>query len=130
MNADRDEGSTDGPDRSADAGRSGSDGGYVYRPGTDAEGTVSEQNGGSTDGFGARGWVLVGVVVVSFLVIPALIYLRPAELADAGFPFVVAMLVLPMVPAVLLGLTAVWSMTGGAGSSSDESDGSRQDGRN
>ena len=63
------------------------------------------------DGFGDRGWVLVGVVVFSFLVVPGAIYLFPSAPAEAGLPFFAAMLALPLVPAALLGLTAVWSMT-------------------
>lgn len=98
--------------------------GYVHRPDdvddtesdVDAEG--GDHNGDETaslpgsepTGFGDRGWVLVGVVVLSVLVVPGVIYLRPALPGEAGLSFVVAMLVLPLVPAVLLGLTAVWSM--------------------
>jgi hypothetical protein len=49
-------------------------------------------------------WVLVGVIVLCFLVIPATILaLPPAE------PFRVAYLVLPLIPALLLGAVAVWS---------------------
>jgi hypothetical protein len=71
--------------------------------------TGSEANPDSR-GFGDRGWVLVATVVLAFLVIPGIIYLRPALPGQAGLPFVVAMLILPLVPAVLLGLTAVWAM--------------------
>jgi hypothetical protein len=66
------------------------------------------------DGFGARGWVLVGAVVLSTAVIPGVIYVMPALPADAGLPFLVAMLVLPLVPAVLLGAVAVWSLSAAA----------------
>lgn len=65
-----------------------------------------------TDGLGRRGWILVGVVVFAFLVVPGIIYLRPATPGEAGLPFIAAMLVLPLLPAFVLGLTAVWSMTG------------------
>ncbi|WP_202935066.1 hypothetical protein [Halorussus amylolyticus] len=51
-----------------------------------------------------RGWVLVGVIVFSFLVVPAVILLLPPVA-----PFRFAYLVLPMIPAILLGLVAVWS---------------------
>jgi hypothetical protein len=51
-----------------------------------------------------RGWVLVGVVVLCFLVIPATILVLPPVR-----PFKFAYLVLPMIPAILLGATAVWS---------------------
>lgn len=76
---------------------------------------------GSTDvdGFGARGWVLVGVVVLSTVVVPGLVYAFPALPADAGLPFLVAMLVLPLLPAVLLGAAAVWSMSAAAESADD-----------
>jgi hypothetical protein len=53
----------------------------------------------------------VAIVVVSTLVVPGLVYLLPRALGTAGVPYLVALLVLPMVPAVLLGLAAVWSMT-------------------
>ena len=51
-----------------------------------------------------RGWVLVGVIALCFLVIPAtILYLPPVR------PYKFAYLVLPMIPAILLGATAVWS---------------------
>jgi hypothetical protein len=59
------------------------------------------------EGLGRQGWVLVVAVVCAVLVIPGLVYLRPG----AGTPYYrTAMLVVPMVPAVVLGLVAVWSM--------------------
>ena len=108
------------------------DDGYVHRPGEDdpaadadpVSGSASDDTvkadtgatGGASlpgpepTGFGDRGWVLVATVVIAFLVIPGVIYLRPALPGEAGLSFIVAMLILPLVPAVLLGLTAVWSM--------------------
>jgi hypothetical protein len=97
--------------------------GTVHRP---DEATAADQRADAADrpagrsepepaGFGTRGWFLVAVVVLSVLVVPGAVYLFPALPADAGLPFVAAMLVLPMLPAVLLGLTAVWSMTAAAG---------------
>jgi hypothetical protein len=68
--------------------------------------TPAEQS----DGLGRRGWVLVGVVVVSTLVVPGIIYLRPATPGTAGLPFLASMLALPMVPALLLGAAALWSV--------------------
>jgi hypothetical protein len=62
------------------------------------------------EGFGTRGWALVAAVVVSVLVIPGVIYALPGLLATTGFPFLVAMLALPLAPAALLGVVAVWSM--------------------
>ncbi len=51
-----------------------------------------------------RGWVLVGVMALCLLVIPATIWILPPVR-----PFRFAYLVLPMIPALLLGATAVWS---------------------
>jgi hypothetical protein len=64
----------------------------------------TETNG---DGFDLRGWVLVGVVVVAFLVIPIAILVQPP-----GVPLWAALLALPMLPALLLGAAAVWAMLG------------------
>ena len=103
-----------GPTRDAsDAGRDAAttgaddDGGYVHRPDAAAS-PVDADAGGDVEAAtaGVRGWVLVGVVVTCFLVIPGVIYLLPAVLGRLGLPFVVAMLALPMLPALLLGLTA------------------------
>lgn len=87
----------------------GSDG-YVHTPEGEAgvEDVVDDDSAASDDS--ARGTVLVLAVVLATLVIPGVIYLYPALLADR-VPFLVAMLVLPFVPAVLLGVVAVWSMT-------------------
>lgn len=60
--------------------------------------------------FGLRGWVLVGVLVLSFLVVPAVIVFVP----PAALPFEVAFLILPLLPALLLGAIAVWSALAGA----------------
>jgi hypothetical protein len=93
--------------------------GYVHRPDerdepgdgdTDEDPDRAPLPGPEPTGFGDRGWVLVATVVLCFLVVPGIIYLRPALPGEAGLSFIVAMLVLPLVPAVLLGLTAVWSM--------------------
>lgn len=93
------------------------------RPGAPADPSPTAGNaaGGAAaaDGFGARGWVLVGVVVLSTVVVPGLIYAFPALPSDAGLPFLAAMLVLPMLPAVLLGVAAVWSMSAATGSADD-----------
>ncbi|WP_439027325.1 hypothetical protein [Haloarchaeobius sp. DT45] len=83
--------------------------GYVHRPG-----------GGGSDGgnsgvvhpdsvdreFDYRGWALVGVIVFAFLVAPIVVYLRPPQL-----PYWVALLAFPMLPALFLGVMAVWATT-------------------
>lgn len=63
-----------------------------------------------TPGMGRRGWVLLAAVVLAFFGAPAVIYLRPPAV-----PFEVAFLVVPLVPAFLLGMIAVWAMAGRGG---------------
>lgn len=97
------------------SGAADADGGYVHRPDVAGTPAPARTEGGEdveAATAGVRGWALVGVVVTCFLVIPGIIYLRPAAPGQLGLPFLVAMLALPMVPAVVLGLTAVWSMRG------------------
>lgn len=91
------------------------DSGYVHRPeGVDEAGSAEhdEPYAGKPEGegFGRQGWVLVAGVVVCFLVIPGVIYLFPTAPAQLGWTFFATFLALPLVPAVLLGLLAVWSM--------------------
>ncbi|WP_224449134.1 hypothetical protein [Haloprofundus salilacus] len=81
------------------------DGGYVHRP--DGEPNAEPE----PSGFGVRGWALVAAVVLSFLVVPGVIYLVPSAPGELGLSFFAAMLALPLAPALILGLTAVWSMT-------------------
>lgn len=58
---------------------------------------------GTTD-FGWDGWVLVATLLVALIVIPALIILRPPT--EISFRF--AYLILPTIPAIALGVVAVW----------------------
>jgi peptidoglycan/LPS O-acetylase OafA/YrhL len=58
------------------------------------------------DGLGTRGTVLLATLLLALLVVPVLIYWRPPQL-----PFLLAFLVLPLVPAFALGIVAVWSLT-------------------
>jgi hypothetical protein len=94
-----DESATDSESPVSDGGESG-----VAQTGKPAEVTVP-------DGIDWRGWLLVGVVVVSVLVVPALV-LSLSEthwlLTWLGFSRRQAYLVFPMVPAILLGVTVVW----------------------
>nr|WP_284011108.1 hypothetical protein [Halomicroarcula sp. YJ-61-S] len=65
-----------------------------------------------TEGFGWHGWVLVGLIFVAFLVIPGMILFLPAAqgvVASLGLTLRDAYLVLPLVPALVLGAVAVWS---------------------
>lgn len=62
--------------------------------------------------FDWRGWVLVGVIIVSFLVVPGIILALPyadGTLAALGLTWRDTFLVLPLAPAVILALTAVWA---------------------
>ena len=95
---------------------------YVHEPGgLDSDDTAGGVDSDSAtvgadadDGFGQQGWLLVAGVVGCFLVIPGVIYLRPAVPAAAGLPFFATFLVLPLIPAVILGALAVWSMRAAA----------------
>ena len=103
-------------------GDSAGDDGYVHEPGDlDSDKTAGGVDSDSAtvgddadDGFGQQGWLLVAGVVGCFLVIPGVIYLRPAVPAAAGLPFFATFLVLPLIPAVILGALAVWSMRAAA----------------
>lgn len=103
---------------------SSDDGGYVHDPGAFDEGGQRRGSGadagadGPSDGvddpahpaaadreFDWRGWILVGVIVFAFIVAPAtIILLPPAE-------YLFGLIVLPLVPALLLAITAVWATT-------------------
>jgi len=61
--------------------------------------------------FDWRGWSLVAAVFVAFLVVPGLIYLYPRVPSTFGLTFWDAYLALPMIPAVVLALLAVWATT-------------------
>ena len=85
----------------------GEDGGYVHRP----SGEPPADDDGERE-FDWRGWTLVGTVVFAFLVVPgALLYLPFAQsfVASIGLQLRDAYLVLPLLPAFLLGAVAVWS---------------------
>ena len=108
-------------DADADATADGTpDGGYVHAPGTE-DADVSDGDGSrgpatptdepAADGFGRKGWALTAVLFTCVLVIPGIIYAYPYVAGWFGLPFFATYLALPLVPALLLGLVAVWSMT-------------------
>ncbi|QSG15759.1 hypothetical protein [Halapricum desulfuricans] len=77
---------------------------YVHRPDASA--------GDADSDFGWRGWVLVGAVVVSFLLVPwTLILLSSARdaVAAVGLPWRETFLIVPLVPALGLGVLGVWA---------------------
>lgn len=106
-------------DSDRDAAHPDADGGYVHRPdewdGDDRAEPAPDPADEEGEDLGRAGWVLVAVVVFAFLVVPGIIYLRPTGPAELGFDFLAAMLVLPFLPAILLGITAVWSLAVGRG---------------
>jgi len=83
---------------------------YVHTPEDEPDVDTAATEKSDESGDDAEGTVLLVAIVLATLVIPGIIYLYPALLADQ-VPFLVAMLVLPFIPAVLLGVVAVWSMT-------------------
>jgi len=99
------------------------DGGYVHVPdgesGVESDGAADSAAPGpepetdepTADGFGRKGWALTAVLFTCVLVIPGIIYLYPYVAGWFGLPFFATYLALPLVPAVLLGAVAVWSMT-------------------
>ena len=62
--------------------------------------------------FDWRGWVLVGIIVVAFLVVPTVILALPyagGTLAALGLTWRDTFLVLPLAPALALGVAAIWA---------------------
>jgi hypothetical protein len=93
------------------------DGGYVHDPAafddedadepSETDGSAEPAHPATADReFDWRGWILVGVIVFAFLVAPAAILLFPP-----GEEYRFALLILPLAPAVLLAITAVWATT-------------------
>lgn len=80
--------------------------GYVHRPSGEPSGSDGDRE------FDWRGWTLVGTILFAFIVVPgALLYLPTAQtvVESIGLTLRDAYLVLPLVPAFLLGAVAVWS---------------------
>lgn len=83
------------------------DGGYVHRPSGEPP-----RQADTSEEFTWRGWVLVGMIFVAFLVVPVAILVLPAAqgvVASLGLTLRAAYLTLPLVPAFLLAAIAVWS---------------------
>ncbi|AGB15289.1 hypothetical protein Halru_0662 [Halovivax ruber XH-70] len=94
------------------------DEGYVHDPATfdeagertddESDSTLTGVHPTSVDRtFGWRGWVLVGIIVLAFIVAPAGIYLLPP--GAEGYRF--ALILFPLFPALLLAAGAVWATT-------------------
>jgi hypothetical protein len=81
---------------------------YVHRP----SGEPPRQAPPGDQEFGWRGWVVVGALIVSFLVVPgAIVLLPPAQESVAAFGLSLrdTYLVVPLVPALVLGALGVWT---------------------
>ncbi|WP_306056398.1 hypothetical protein [Natronococcus wangiae] len=97
---------------------SSDDGGYVHDPAAFDDGEARESGDDADDWdepvhpaaadreFDWRGWILVGVVVFAFVISPLTILLWPP-----ATDYLFALIILPLAPAVLLALTAVWATT-------------------
>lgn len=81
---------------------------YVHRP----SGEPPRKLDADDEAFGWRGWVLVGMLIVAFLVVPWSLILLPGargSLGLLGLTWRDTYLVVPLLPAVLLGLAGVWT---------------------
>ncbi|MFB6117855.1 hypothetical protein [Halosegnis sp.] len=79
--------------------------------GVDAHGAKPR---GADREFGWRGWLLVAWLFISLLVVPSVLFYLPragAFTASLGLGYRDAFLVLPLLPALGLGLLAVWATT-------------------
>lgn len=61
--------------------------------------------------FDWRGWTLVVAIFFGFIVIPGIIYLYPHVGPMFGLTFWDTYLALPMIPALVIGILAVWATT-------------------
>ncbi|WP_254820990.1 hypothetical protein [Haloglomus halophilum] len=108
------------------------DDGYVHDPaafGEDEAEAEAEKGGGPRAAGGTapgdiprgdarefdwRGWVLVVAILFAFVVIPVALYFLPRAqgfVASLGLSLRDAFLVLPLLPAIVLGALAVWATT-------------------
>lgn len=101
---------SDGDENRSTSG--GRDGDSPSEPESDRVGETNPDHPAVVDReFDWRGWSLVAAIFVAFLVIPGLIYAYPHVPSSVGLSFWDTYLVLPMIPAVVLGLLAVWATT-------------------
>ena len=122
----------DGQDAETDGGESGravtaDDGQDAETDGGDTLDPVADEGLGSSTQTGRpesietpetidrRGWLLVAAVVVSFVVMPLVVYFIPELhwfIAALGLSQRQAYILFPMLPALVLGLVAVWASFG------------------
>jgi len=94
-------------------GDSGEEQGNQPTAGNAVESEPTKPRGEDRD-FGTRGWLLVVMLFFAFGVIPMAIFFLPQAggmLSALGLSYRDAFLVLPLLPALLLGAMAVWATT-------------------
>ncbi|MFC7133492.1 MULTISPECIES: hypothetical protein [Salinibaculum] len=92
----------------AEDGESEGDDAYVHQPRSSPPSRAPTGEGT----FDWRGWLLVGVIVFAFFVVPGAILVLPEAqgfIGTLGLTLRDAYLVLPLVPAFLLAAVAVWA---------------------
>jgi hypothetical protein len=75
---------------------------------------VPDHPRGAEREFDWRGWTLVVAILFAFVVVPAALYFLPRAqefVTSLGLSLRDAFLVLPLLPAVILGALAVWATT-------------------
>ncbi len=55
-------------------------------------------------------WMLLIILAGCLLIIPGFLYIQPGILGMLGFPYIVSLLVLPLIPAVMLGAIGVYTL--------------------
>jgi hypothetical protein len=87
------------------------DDGYVHTPGEDSHGVKPTDRDRE---FGLRGWILVGWLFISLIVVPGMLLYIPEAgnfTKSLGLGYRDAFLVLPLIPALGLGVLGVWATT-------------------
>lgn len=100
------------PDPAASDSETATDGGPPADIGEQDRQTGRPKQVAPADDIDWRGWLLVAVVFVSFLVIPGMVlYIPEAQgfINSLGLSTRRVYVALPMVPAIILGVTAVWA---------------------
>lgn len=96
--------------------KAGSDGTSTDRSRPTADVAAVDGDAESPREFGFRGWILVGWLVVALVVVPAYLYVYPRAsetLSLFGLGYRDTFLFVPLLPALVLGVLAVWAATRG-----------------
>jgi len=63
-----------------------------------------------TSGFDRSQYAEQGRWMLLIIIIPGFLYIQPGILGMLGFPYIVSLLVLPLIPAVMLGAIGVYTL--------------------